>query len=192
MSRQGPGPPQTSHSTAMTQHTWPPGVTDGIWAPLVAGGITLFFGLAVVLIGYISFFPGLASTIYLVAANPEQPSARLYNVIVGHFIALLAGYLMVIALGLTSAPSAIAINALTLPRVYASTAAMTLTVAAGLAARASHPPAATTAILIALGTIPATWQAALGVAASILIVGVAVEVFRRLRLYGSLRGHPQL
>lgn len=176
----------------MARHTWPPSVTDGVWAPLVAGGITLFFGLLVVLIGYISFFPGLASTIYLAAANPEQPSARFYNNIVGHFIALLAGYLMVIAFGLTNAPSAISVNTLSLPRVYAGTLAMAVTVAGALAARASHPPAATTAILIALGTIPATWQAALGVAASVVIVGVVVEVFRRLRLRGSLRGNSQV
>ncbi len=183
MPKQGRRPPQPGE-----RQQWPPGVSRLAWATLVAGGITLFFGVAGLLVGSVQLFPGLASTIYLQAAAPEQPSARLYNVIVAHFIALLAGYLAVIAFGLTTAPSALSIHALSAPRVYATTIAMAVTVAGSLAARASHPPAATTAFLISLGTIPATVRDAVAIAVAVVVVGAVGEIFRRLRLRGSLRG----
>jgi hypothetical protein len=166
---------------------WPPGVSDLVWAPLVAGGIFLLSGLFGLLIGYVQLFPGLASTIYLQAASPEQPSARYYNVVVGHLIALVVAYLAVYAFGLAGEPAASALHALSPLRIYAATIAMALTVAGGLAARASHPPAATTAALITLGTVQATWQSAVIIMIDVLIIGGIGALLGQLRVYGALR-----
>jgi CBS-domain-containing membrane protein len=65
--------------------------------------------------------------------------------------------------------------------VAAATLAIGLTALAGIILRASHPPAAATTLLVALGAISTASQI-LATIVGVLIVAVAGEFIRRYRL----------
>ncbi|MGI8748328.1 MAG: HPP family protein [Deinococcus sp.] len=100
----------------------------------------------------------------------------------GHLIGLLSGFLAVWLLGATNAPSVLATHDLTSPRVWASALAVALTLLVGLLLRASHPPAAATTLLAALGGFPPSLRSFLTVMGGVLIVTLLEEVLRRARL----------
>jgi len=72
-------------------------------------------------------------------------------------------------------------------RVWASGLAIVLTMLGIALARASHPPAAATTLLISLGGFRPTVHDALTIAAGVLVVAVVGEALRRLRLGPALR-----
>ncbi len=180
------GPPIPKRN-AWTLHPWPRGLPDGVWAPLVSGAVMLLAGgLGVLAGGRLWLFPSLGTTIYLLAEDPRQPSSRIYHVIVGHLVGILAGYIAVFALGIAYEPSIFALGYLTLGRVWAAVIAMVLAEGSVLLADASHPPASATTLLVALGAFRPTVSSALDIVAGVVIVAVVGEVFRRLRLGGRL------
>lgn len=120
-------------------------------------------------------------TAYLHAENPEHRSSRFYNTVVGHAVALGAGFFAVWILNAWNAPNVMATGQLTAVRVEASTLAITLTIFAVLALRASHQPAGATTLLVTLGTFQ-TLQDALIVLAGVLLTAIVGEPIRRLRL----------
>ena len=155
-------------------------VSDRVWAPL-ASGLLLVAGGAGLLLQQPLLFPSLGPTAFLQTETPDQPSARFYNVCVGHLLGLLSGFLTVWVFGLTHAPSVLSTHQLTPPRVWASAVAIALTLLLGLLLRASHPPAAATTLLASLGGFPPTWHAGLSVMSGVLIVAVLGEGLRRYR-----------
>ncbi len=191
--RWGPGPPAGPKKTAWTRHPWPRQLPDGVWAPLVAGFLTLVVGgLGLIAGNLIWLFPSLGPTIYLQTEDPAQPSSQLKNVIGGHFIGSLAGYLAVFAVGIAYQPSVFTLARLSTGRVFASVIAIVITEGGVLLADVSHPPAAATTLLIALGAFPPTFTSAIELVAGIVIVAVVGELFRHLRLgnyrrYGRAR-----
>jgi CBS-domain-containing membrane protein len=84
-------------------------------------------------------------------------------------------------LGARSAPNPIQSGELTAVRVEAAVVAVALTVLAGFALRASHPPAVATTLLVALGAI-ATPQQVLATIAGVVLVTLFGEWVRRVRL----------
>jgi len=157
----------------------------------VAGFLTLVVGGLGLLAGNLLWlFPSLGPTIYLQTEAPDQPPSQIKNVIGGHFI--LAGYLAVFALGIAYEPSVFTLGNLTTARVFAATIAMVITEGGVLLAGVSHPPAAATTLLIALGVFKATFLDASFIVAGVVIIAVVGEFFRRLRLgnyrrYGRAR-----
>lgn len=159
---------------------------DTVWASAASLGLMLLVGL----IGFIAaqplLFPSLAPTAYLQSKYPRASQSRLYNVIVGHLVGLVAGLLAVVILGAALAPPLPSTQVVTPVRIVAAALAVASTVLIASLLHASHPPAASTAALVALGAFQANLEDALTVVAGVLIVGVVGEGVRRLRL-GELR-----
>ncbi|MFL5681435.1 MAG: HPP family protein [Chloroflexota bacterium] len=177
------------------------GIPDLAWAPIVSGGLIALVGIAGVLVGRPWLLPSLGPTAALVAEQPAQPQSRLWNMIVGHAGGIAAGFVGVLLAGAMNAPVVLVDKVLAPERVVASVIAMILTVAIGMLTRASHPPAAATTLLVALGAIKTPVDVA-NLMAGVLIVALLGEGIRRVRLHGvpprdidapqSLRGRIRL
>ncbi|MFL5776452.1 MAG: HPP family protein [Chloroflexota bacterium] len=156
-------------------------IPDWIWAPSIAAFILLVVGAFGVAVGRPWLGPSLGPSAVLVAMTPAHPSARGYNTLVGHVGGLLAGFAAVVLVGAVNEPVVLTTGILTWPRVAAAVIAIALTILVGIAARASHPPAAATTLLVALGTV-ATLDSSLALIAGVALVALLGEVVRRLRL----------
>jgi hypothetical protein len=127
-------------------------------------------------------FPSLGSTAFLQAEYPHHRSAGIYHVVVGHILGLTSGFLAVGLLGANDAPPATAGASPSLVRLGAVALAVATTIVLQLVVRASHPPAVSTALLIALGAFAPSVHTAVTVVAGVLIVAVPGELLRRARL----------
>lgn len=110
-------------------------------------------------------FPSLGPTAILFFTTPGAQAARPRNAILGHAIGISCGYLALLATGLAYAPSVIG-GGVTLPRIVAASLALGLTGAIMVIAKAPHPPAGATTLIISLGIITQPF--------SLLIIEVAV------------------
>lgn len=125
--------------------------------------------------------PESGPTIFLQVHTPEQKSARPYHVVVGHAAGVIAAVLGVLVAGAGAMPPVLPANVLTWPCVWASVIAMGLMLLQ-LPLRVSHPPAAATALLIALGGVTLTPKEVGTLAASVLLVATLGEGMRQLRM----------
>jgi CBS-domain-containing membrane protein len=167
-----------------------PAIPDAVWAPISAGALMLVIGLLGLVTHQPLLFPSLGPTAFLQTETPEQPGARPYNVVVGHVVGLLAGFLAVWVFGATETPSVLATHDLTAPRVWASALAVALTLLGGLLLRASHPPAAATTLLASLGGFPPTLRSTATVMAGVVLVTLLGEGLRHIRLKQRATGSP--
>ena len=156
-------------------------IPDSLWVPLMSAALILLVGLLGLATGRPWLGPSLGPTIILITMTPAHPTARGWNIIAGHFIGLAAGLAVVALLGAQNAPNPIQTGQLEPVRVAAATLAILLTSLGGIIARASHPPAAATTLLVALGAISKPDQV-LATIVGVLIVAVAGEAVRRYRL----------
>lgn len=123
---------------------------DTLIASLLEVGM---LGLAAML-GYLLhqplIFASLGPTAYEVIETPNRPSARPYNLLIGHGIGILCG---VVALLLTHAWSAPAATLTGVPaiRIASITLAGLLTVFGTLTFKATQPAALSTTLLVAMG-----------------------------------------
>jgi HPP family len=169
---------------------------DVVWSPTASGLLMLIVGglalLAGILLGKGAglawLFPSLGPTAYLQAESPAHPSARFYNTVVGHAVGLAAGFVGVFVTFSYFDPVVLVSHELTWGRVLAAAIALALTVMVCLLLKASHPPAGATTLLVALGAFKI--EDILTVAAGVLIIGAAGELFRRMRL-GDLTLRPE-
>ena len=152
-----------------------------IWAPLTSGLLMLLVGLIGLVTAQPLLFPSLGPTAFLQTEAPDQPSSRVYNVLVGHAAGLVAGYAAVLVLHADGAPALFAVHQLVAVRVWASMLAIVLTMLGSALLKASHPPAAATTLLISLGGFRPTVHDALTIVVGVLIVAVAGEGLRHLR-----------
>lgn len=97
-------------------------------------------------------FPSLGPTAFLFFYAPTTEAASPRNTIYGHAIGIGAGYLALVLFGLTSDPAALA-GEVTGPRVGATALSLGLTSGLMVLARAPHPPAGATTLLVSLGII---------------------------------------
>lgn len=89
---------------------------DILIAPVCEGALITVLSLAAWVAHNPSIFASLGPTAYELVETPERPSARAYNVLVGHLIGVLSAFL---AIFLTHAgqSSPISENGIALPRV---------------------------------------------------------------------------
>ncbi|HET9085496.1 MAG TPA: HPP family protein [Candidatus Limnocylindrales bacterium] len=156
-------------------------IPDPVWVPFMSAALILLVGLLGLATGRPWLGPSLGPTVILVTMMPAHPTARGWNIIAGHLIGLAAGIAAVALLGAQNAPNPIQTGQLEPVRVAAATLAILLTSLGGIIARASHPPAAATTLLVALGAIAKPEQV-LATIVGVLIVAVAGEAVRRYRL----------
>lgn len=112
-----------------------------------------------------------------------RPLRRFYNTIVGQLVGLGAGLAAVFLLGATTAPGVLTSHELVAVRVWAAVLSAVLTMLGLSLLNASHPPAAATMLLVALGRFEPTWRTVASVAAGVLIAAVLGEGVRYLRLH---------
>jgi CBS-domain-containing membrane protein len=155
-------------------------VPDLVWGPLAGGILILAVGLIALAAGQVWLFPSLGPTVYLQVVTPKQPSAKIYAVLVGHTIGVAVA---AIAMAVTGAAQTLPMSsgALSPERVWASVLAIALLIFGEKLAKAGHPPAAATALLITLGGLGTTPKDLLAIAAGVVIVAGLGEILRRLR-----------
>ncbi|MEG3437267.1 HPP family protein [Pannus brasiliensis CCIBt3594] len=161
---------------------YPPGIPDIVWAPIVASLLIALVGAIGLIAGQPWLFPSLGPTAFLQAEQPEQPTARFYNTVVGHAHGLVEGFLAVWVSGASAAPPVLSSHELTPARVVASVLAVGLNMLFGFLLKASHPPAAATTLLIALGGVKPVWRDAVTIAVGVIVVAIVGEFFRRFRM----------
>jgi hypothetical protein len=156
-------------------------IPDPVWGPVVAGALLLGVGALGLLIGKPWLLPSLGPTAVLLAVSPAHPTARPWNIFIGHLGGLVAGFAAVFLLGAQDAPVVLTDGVLVAARVFAAALAVAVAVLIGDVLRAPHPPAAATALLVALGSI-ATLDKALWVVAGAAVIAILGEGARLVRL----------
>lgn len=156
-------------------------VPEWLWAPVSAAVLTAAVGVTGLWAGMPWLFPSLGPTIFLQVHRPDLASARPWNVLAGHAAGIAGGIVGVLLLAAQDAPPVLSANVLTWPRLWAAVIAMALTLAIQVPIKASHPPAAATALLIALGGFSLTPREITVLVAGVLLVAVLGEGARQLR-----------
>jgi len=157
-------------------------IPDPIWSPLTAAVLVLVAGALGLLFGRPWLLPSLGPTAVLVGEMPAHPVTRAWNTIVGHLGGLLAGAIGVVIAGAASQPVVLVDHVLTPQRVLAAVIAIALTAVVGALLRASHPPAAATTLLVALGSLR-TVDDALNLMAGVLVIAVVGALLRDVRIH---------
>jgi hypothetical protein len=156
-------------------------VPEVIFGPLAGAAALLVVGAVGLLSGLPLLFPALGPSAYIQAENPAQPESRFYNTVVGHVIGLAAGFVAVFAASAWDAPAVLQTKQLVPERVWASVIAVGLTLLVLPLLRASHPPAAATTLLVALGSFRTVNDAVVVVVGALLLAATG-ELVRHWRL----------
>jgi CBS-domain-containing membrane protein len=155
----------------------------GFVAIAAACGITIgLIGLIAVWAGMPLLLASLGPTIAIQTTLPQQPSARPWNVVVGHLIGLGVGVLALYASGAIHVPPFMHSDPLVLQRVAAAAFGVGIGVLIEFLLHASHPPAAATSLFVTLGAVDITWRGIGSVLIGIALVTIFGEIARRLRL----------
>ncbi|HLO03378.1 MAG TPA: HPP family protein [Symbiobacteriaceae bacterium] len=118
---------------------------------VINGFITLgLLGLVAHLAHEPYLFPSLGPTALILFATPKAAVASPRNVILGHLIGVLAGYLALQVTGLALAPPTF-VAGVTGARIVAAALALAATGGLTVLFRTQHPPAGATTLIIALG-----------------------------------------
>lgn len=126
-----------------------------VWAGFmfVNGSVTIAILAAVAMISGVPFvFPSLGPTAFLLFFTPTAPTASPRNTIVGHAIGIFCGYGALWIAGLEGAPSA-AVAGVNGSRIVAAALSLASTGALMILAKAAHPPAGATTLIISLGIV---------------------------------------
>lgn len=166
---------------------WTARIPDSIWAPIMGGFLILVAGAIGLIAGQPWLFPSLGPTAYLQVETPELKSAHFYNTIVGHYIGIVAGLIGIAIFSLWTAPSVLVSHELLPAWVGAAVIAIFLTIIINMFLRSSHPPAAATTLLVALGAFRTPSQIS-ALIAGVLIIAVIGEILRRIRVGGGKPG----
>lgn len=159
-----------------------PRIPDAAWSPLASGVSMLAIGLVGLASGTLLLFPSLGPSAVMQAHSPSEPNAKPYRVVVGHLGGMASAYLAVAIFGLATAPSVFEMHHLSLARVGASVLGVSLAMLLEIVLHSTHPPAASTTLLIALGSFKLTAHDAATVIAGVLAVTVVGEALRQWRL----------
>ncbi|MGH7679983.1 MAG: HPP family protein [Gemmatimonadaceae bacterium] len=159
-------------------------VLNLLWVPAVSAALIVIAGAVGAWLKQPWLFAGLAPTIVMVAANPGHESSSFRAIVVGHLAAIACGYLALLLLNATGAPTLIATRVVPWDRVWASAAAMALLVIVQPQLKAFHPPAAATALLVTLGAYRMTGKTPLALVGGVVLIAVLAEVLKRVRPRG--------
>ena len=116
-------------------------------------------------------FPSLGPAIMLHLEKPQSPESSPRNTLIGHAVALLAGYAALRACGLTGHPSVLQ-EGVSVPRIVAAAGSLAVTTLILMVLNASHPPAGATTLIVSLGLLHTPAQLLTAAAAVILVTAV--------------------
>ena len=153
----------------------PASAADSVWVPLASGALILVVGAMTLATGRPWLFAALGPTAVLIAANPGHATTRFHAIVLGHLTALASGWLAVLLMGAAGA-------GISVSRIWASAAAVAVTMLVQPSLRAYHPPAAATALLITLGAYTTTWKNVWSMLAGVIVVALVGEWLQRVRL----------
>ncbi|HWF39424.1 MAG TPA: HPP family protein [Candidatus Acidoferrales bacterium] len=126
-------------------------------------------------------FASLGPTIYELVEQPKRKSARIYNVLVGHFVALGSGFFAIWVANAWAAPSVLSTGTVSPPRIWSAAIAAALTTLLTLLLKATQPAALSTTLLVSLGSMQTRRGAEVIVIGVLLVVLLGAPV-RHLRL----------
>jgi len=141
-----------------------------IWAlfMFLNGFITIALLAAVAMVSRTPFvFPSLGPTAFLFFFTPRAPAASPRHTIYGHAIGIGCGYGALWLFGLQDAPPAMA-TGVSLARVGAAALSLASTGALMILAKAAHPPAGATTLIISLGIVTRPFH--------LLVIEIAVAI----------------
>lgn len=155
--------------------------TELTFVPLAEAGLLFAIGGIGVALGLPLLFGSLGPTAYEQVEKPEMKSARPYNVMAGHSIALACGFFALWVLGGFNEPLPASAGHLSAPRVFAGVLACVLIALLTLLAKASQPAAFATGLLVTLAGYQ-SGRAALSIIIAVLVLTVLGEPLRRKSL----------
>jgi hypothetical protein len=117
-------------------------------------------------------FPSLGPAVMLHVEKPRALESSPRNTLIGHAVALLAGYGFLVVCGLREHPSVLQ-EGVTAARIVAAAGALGVTALVLLLVKASHPPAGATTLIVSLGLLRTPGQ--LAVAAGAVVVVTTVD-----------------
>ena len=141
-----------------------------VWAlfMFLNGFATIALLAAVAMISRTPFvFPSLGPTAFLFFFTPRAPAASPRHTIYGHAIGIVCGYGALWLFGLQHAPPAMA-TGVSAARVGAAALSLASTGALMILAKAAHPPAGATTLIISLGIVTRPFH--------LLVIEIAVAI----------------
>jgi HPP family len=160
---------------------------DFFWATLGEGCLVLVMAALSWATKQPLIFASLGPTAYELVEQPQLRSARAYNIVVGHLVALGAAFFALYVLNARNAPTVMSPGVVSPGRLWAAVIAASLTTLITLMLKASQPAAMATALLVSLGVMQ-TRRDAIAIVAGVLILTAIGEPMRRFRLkYTEIR-----
>jgi CBS domain-containing membrane protein len=132
-------------------------------------------------------FASLGPTAYELVEKPSSKSARMYNIVLGHYIGLAAGFFSLWVLSAWAAPKVASAGLVSSPRLWAVVLSAALTAALTILLKATQPAALSTTLLVSLGSMQ-TARDAVAVIIGVLIIVIVGEPVRRLSLNLGVKG----
>ena len=151
---------------------------EAIYAASAGAVAIAISGLAAHLLRQPLLFPSLGPTVFLFFETPLVPQASPRNTLIGHGVALLAGYVSLAIFGLLAAPSVLE-SGVTPPRIGAAALSILITMALLILLSSPHPPAGATTLIISLGFLTTPAQLA-AMAAGVVLLAVVGWLMNRL------------
>lgn len=142
----------------------------------------LIAGVVALLTSQPWLFPSLGPAVMLHVEKPSAPESSPRNTLIGHGVALLAGYGFLMACGLADNPSVLQ-EGVSAWRIVAAAGSLAVTALVLMVLKASHPPAGATTLIVSLGLLTTPTQ--LLVAAGAVVLVTVVDW-----LYGRVSGRP--
>lgn len=158
---------RTGSSTAAAGHA----LAGCAVATLVAGALALVTGQP-------WLFPSLGPTAMLQTEQPTSDGSTPRNTLVGHAVALAAGYASLAVFGLRSAPPILAAG-VTPARIGAASASLAVTAAVLLLLHRPHAPAGATTLIVSLGLLRTPLSLVIAFA-SVCVVTLVDWIYNRL------------
>ncbi|MBL8766484.1 MAG: HPP family protein [Planctomycetes bacterium] len=122
-------------------------------AGLLGACLALMFVGSIALLGAAPMIaPPIGATAFLCASAPTAPASSPRNVLFGHAIGLVCGFVAAYLFGAWEMGAALA-GSMCTSHVFASALALALTTGLMLKLRCHHPPAGATTLVVALGVI---------------------------------------
>ena len=152
---------------------------DLMVAPICEAALILVVSVAAWLTQQPLIFASLGPTAYEMIEQPHRKSARPYNVIVGHLMAVIAGFVALLITHAWRTP-AVSPHNIHPSRVAAAVLSAALTVFLTMLLRATQPAALSTTLLISLGMLE-RWRDAGVIMGAVVLITIFGEPIRRWR-----------